>query len=132
MPTFKLSFKTTFLLWVKGERTVFIFSFVFFFVFIASLLPDLYQNRAYVFWCLASGLLMRPAWSCWCKQACRHINWSHRQHNKFYWQLHWQKFLFFWRLKRDLSLNFCVCHKKSKIMNWTKAFCYYYLYVRCM
>ena len=40
--------------------------------------------------------------------------------NKFYQKLCWQKFLFFWRLKKDLSLNFCVYHKKSKIMNWTK------------
>ena len=28
--------------------------------------------------------------------------------------------IFTTRLKRDLSLNFSVCHKKSKIMNWTK------------
>ena len=27
------------------------------------------------------------------------------------------KSFFFWRLKSDLSLNFCVCHKESKIMN---------------
>ena len=31
-----------------------------------------------------------------------------------------KSFFFFWRLKRGLSSNFCVCHKKSKIINWTK------------
>ena len=42
-----------------------------------------------------------------------------RQHNKFYWKSLRQK-LIFWRLKRDLPLSFCVCHEKSKIIDWTK------------
>ena len=29
-----------------------------------------------------------------------------------------KSFFFFWRLKRDLSLNFCVCHKKRK--SWSE------------
>ena len=55
------------------------------------------------------------------KSVCQR-DWSRRQHNKFYRKSRRQKFLFFWRLKRDLSLKFCVCHKKSKIMNRTKHF----------
>ena len=51
------------------------------------------------------------------KSICQH-DWSHRQHNKFYRKSPRQKFLFFWRLKRDLSLNFCVCHKKRK--SWSE------------
>ena len=31
-----------------------------------------------------------------------------------------KSFFFFRRLKRDFPLNFCICHKKSKIMNWKK------------
>ena len=46
-------------------------------------------------------------------------NWSCWQHNKFYRKSHRQKF-FFSRLKRVFYFNFCVCHKKSKIVNWTK------------
>ena len=54
------------------------------------------------------------------KSFCQH-DWLCRQQNKFYWKSHMQKFLFFWRLKRDLSFNFCK-NKKNKIMNWTKHF----------
>ena len=58
--------------------------------------------------------------------------WLGRQYNKFYWNLHRQKFLFFWRLKSDLSFNFFIYHKKSKIMNWTKHFITtIYMWDRC-
>ena len=53
------------------------------------------------------------------KSICQR-DWLCRQHNKFYRKSRRQKFIFFWRLKRNLSLNICVCHKKSKIMNWIK------------
>ena len=33
--------------------------------------------------------------------------------NKVYWKFFWQEFLFFSRLKGDLFLNFCACHKKT-------------------
>ena len=33
--------------------------------------------------------------------------------NIVYWKFFWQEFLFFSRLKGDLFLNFCACHKKT-------------------
>ena len=44
------------------------------------------------------------------KSNCQH-DWLCRQHNKFHQQSRSQKFIFFWRLKRGLSLNFCVMRK---------------------
>ena len=69
-----------------------------------------------------TGLSMRPARSRSCRKARRQRNWLGRQHNKFYWKPRRRKLLFFWILKRDLSFNFYICHKKCKIMNWIKHF----------
>ena len=64
---------------------------------------------------------------CNCTHASRHAgklicqnDWSRRPHNKFYQKLCQQILLFFPTLKRDIFFNCCVCHKKSKTVNWTK------------
>ena len=45
------------------------------------------------------------------KSICQH-NWLCKQHNKFYWKSHREKFLFFSRFKGDLLLSFCIFHEK--------------------
>ena len=73
---------------------------------------------------VASNLSMRPTRLCSCRQACRQMNLPEQFIGQAFQQillkLALAKVFFFSRLKRDLSLNFCVSHKKSKIMNWTK------------